>query len=109
MAAATFTLPELAAMATYRLDPGHSDLDNEQPMAVTVGTETLRCTLGDIHAARRIISTARFPVARALRELLEQIDSLEGVTFTRDLEPHEAEVCWEAAIDQARSVLNGGV
>lgn len=102
-----FTIPEFAAMAAYRLDPGHSDLDNEQPMAVTVGAETLRCTLGDIRAARRITSTARFPAARAIRELLEQIDTLEGVTFTRDLDPHEAEVCWEAAIDQARSVLSG--
>lgn len=47
-----FTPAEMAAMAAYPLDPGHSDLDNEQPMAVRVADEWLRCTLGDVRHAQ---------------------------------------------------------
>jgi hypothetical protein len=50
--------PELIrAMALYPLDPGHSDLDNEQPMSVPVqqGADSYaaRCTLGEIRQAQR--------------------------------------------------------
>lgn len=32
----TFTARETAAMAAYALDPGHSDLDDEQPLTIVV-------------------------------------------------------------------------
>ena len=42
---------------------------------------------------------------RALEELLEQIDSLEGVTFTRDTEAYKAEACWDYALIRARALV----
>lgn len=53
----TFTNTEVLAMAGYQLDPGHSDLDNEQPMSVRVHDGLwdhvdLRCLLGDIRKAK---------------------------------------------------------
>lgn len=45
------------------------------------------------------------PIATALRELLEQIDSLDDVKFSRDIEPYKAEACWETALYQARQAL----
>ena len=44
-------------------------------------------------------------VEQALRELLEQIETLESVTFSRDLEPYKAEACWDDAILNARAAL----
>jgi len=38
----------------------------------------------------------------ALTELLEQIDSLEGIEYTRDTEQYKAEACWEYALAKAR-------
>lgn len=40
------------AMADYPLNPGHSDLDDEQPMFVKVGDGFVACTLGDIRRAQ---------------------------------------------------------
>lgn len=59
----TFTETEIIAMAGYQLDPGHSDLDNEQPMAVRIHDGLwdhvdLRCTLGDIRKAKRDVRKA---------------------------------------------------
>lgn len=52
-----FDIPTVAAMVVYPLDPGHSDLDNEQPMSVRVGfgptKRDVPCTLGDIREAQR--------------------------------------------------------
>jgi hypothetical protein len=42
---------------------------------------------------------------RALRELVEQIDSLDDFTLTRDLEPYKAEACWNDAYRNALDVL----
>lgn len=42
---------------------------------------------------------------RALIDLLDQIDSLDDYSLTRDLEPYEAEACWDGALDYARDVL----
>ena len=41
----------------------------------------------------------------ALRELLEQIDTLEGVTYSRDFEPYKAEAVWDDAIRRAEDAL----
>ncbi len=50
----TFTPAQIAAMVAYELDPGHSDLDNEQPMTVHHGDGAyFRCLLGDIRRAKR--------------------------------------------------------
>lgn len=43
---------------------------------------------------------------KALVELLEQIDSLEGVEYTRDTEPYKAEACWDSAVSYARAMAN---
>lgn len=48
-----FAPDEIAAMRAFDLDPGHSDLDDEQPMSVPVGSEWVRCQLGDIRKAKR--------------------------------------------------------
>ncbi len=38
----------------------------------------------------------------ALEQLIEQIDSLEGVEFTRDTEKYKAEACWDYAVTRAK-------
>jgi hypothetical protein len=50
----TYDIATVTAMAAYELDPGHSDLDSEQPMSVKVGDQWVRCTLGDIRMAKRL-------------------------------------------------------
>jgi hypothetical protein len=42
----------------------------------------------------------------ALRGLLEQIESLDDYSLTRDLEPYEAEACWEDAIAFAHRAIS---
>jgi len=44
-------------------------------------------------------------LARALRDLLEQIDLLDNITFSRDTEPYKAEACWEDALRRAKNAL----
>jgi hypothetical protein len=41
----------------------------------------------------------------ALADLLEQIDSLDGVDLSRDTDEYKAEACWNDAIEQAHRVL----
>ena len=41
----------------------------------------------------------------ALRELIEQVDSLEDYTLTRDLESWEAEACFDDALTRAKRVV----
>jgi hypothetical protein len=40
-----------------------------------------------------------------LEELVEQIDCLDGIEFTKDLEPHKAEACWDYALVRARNLI----
>lgn len=42
---------------------------------------------------------------KALKELLEQIDCLDGISYSRDTEPYKAEACWEDAVRNARQAL----
>ena len=49
--------------------------------------------------------TREFQLERAARELLEQIDMLEGVELCSDLPVHEAEACWDEAISRLRKLL----
>lgn len=42
---------------------------------------------------------------RALRDLLEQVESLEDVTFSRDFVPYKAEAVWDDVIRYAREAL----
>lgn len=44
-------------------------------------------------------------LSRALRELLEAIDLIEDMTFTRDLEPYKSEAIWDAAVANAKRAL----
>ena len=53
----------------------------------------------------RLTGRRTMTVEQALRELLEQIETLESVTFSRDLEPYKAEACWDDAILNARAAL----
>ena len=43
----------------------------------------------------------------ALRDLLEQIDCLDDIAFSKDTEPYKAEACWDDANRRARDVLKG--
>jgi hypothetical protein len=49
--------------------------------------------------------TREYQLERAARELLEQIDMLEGVELCRDLPVHEAEACWDDAVSRLRKLL----
>lgn len=40
---------------------------------------------------------------RALRDLLEQIDCLDGIEYSKDTEPYKAEANWENALERARA------
>jgi hypothetical protein len=42
---------------------------------------------------------------KALAELLEQVDSLEGYSLTRDIESYKAQAVWDDTIENARSAL----
>lgn len=42
---------------------------------------------------------------RALDELLEQIDCLNDIEMCRDLPRHEAEACWDGALNAAQDAL----
>lgn len=44
-------------------------------------------------------------LAHALRNLLEQVESLDDYTLTRDVEPYKAQANWDAAIRDAHEVL----
>lgn len=46
-----------------------------------------------------------FALERALRSLLEQVESLEDYSLTRDLEPYKAQACWDDAIRTASDLL----
>jgi hypothetical protein len=42
---------------------------------------------------------------RALRRLLEEVESLEDYTLTSDVEPYKAQACWDDAIREASNLL----
>lgn len=42
---------------------------------------------------------------RALSELMEQIECLGGIEYSRDVEPYKAEACWDDAIRRAQSAI----
>jgi tmRNA-binding protein len=41
----------------------------------------------------------------ALSELLDAIDSLEGIALTSDIEPYKAEAIWDDTTKRARKAL----
>ena len=41
----------------------------------------------------------------ALRDLLEQIDCLDDISYSRDLEPYKAEAIWNDVYNHACKVL----
>ena len=40
----------------------------------------------------------------ALNDLLEQIDCLDGIEYTKDLEPYKAEAVWDDVLSRAQEV-----
>jgi hypothetical protein len=42
----------------------------------------------------------------ALKDLLEQVESLDGYQVTRDLDRYKAEACFDDAIERARNALS---
>lgn len=44
-------------------------------------------------------------LVRVLEELIEQIDSLESVTFTRDVEHYKSEAVWNYTLLRARKLV----
>lgn len=52
-----------------------------------------------------IVSKEAGKLRYALKDLLEQIDCLDGVEFSNDLDPIKAETCWLDAIANARAAL----
>lgn len=49
--------------------------------------------------------TREYQLERAARELLEQIDMLEGVELCSDMEPFKAQACWDSAVSRLRKLL----
>jgi len=54
--------------------------------------------------ARRL-ERERGELMRGLDELLQEIDNLEGVEYTRNIEPYKAESVWSCTLDRARVLL----
>ncbi len=42
---------------------------------------------------------------QALNELLEQIECLSSIEYSRDVEPYKAEACWDDAIRRAQDAI----
>jgi hypothetical protein len=42
----------------------------------------------------------------ALKDLLEQVESLDGYQVTRDLDRYKAEACFDDAMERARNALS---
>jgi len=42
---------------------------------------------------------------KALNEILEQIECLGAIEYSKDLEPYKAEACWDYAVSRAHSVI----
>lgn len=51
----TFDIATVAAMARYPLNPGDSDLDDEQPVSLRLDDRFVRVTLGDIREAHTLL------------------------------------------------------
>lgn len=51
------------------------------------------------------MSDREFKLERALRRLLDQVESLEDYSLTRDTEPYKAQACWDDAIREASNLL----
>jgi hypothetical protein len=41
-----------------------------------------------------------------LKDLLDQVESLNGYELTRDIESYKAQACWDDAIDKAGAILS---
>jgi len=67
--------------------------------------------MGDIYmdqcnAARPSEEDVRVMILRrALRDLLEEVEALEGYELSSDLEPHKAEAIWDAVLFEAGKAL----
>ncbi len=92
----TFTETEIMAMAGYQLDPGHSDLYDEQSMSVRLHDglwdhQDMRCLLGDIRQAKTDVR-ALLKLPTALRERADWLrkEYLNGGVRAH-LEPREEE------------------
>lgn len=79
----TFDAATLRAMALYPLNPGHGDLDNEQPFSVRVGDAWVRCTLGDVRQAQREAG----PLASAARQAARINQTLTLALDFKDARP----------------------
>lgn len=45
-------------------------------------------------------------LALALRDLLDQVQSLDDFTLTRDVEPYKAEACWDDVIREGLDAIH---
>ena len=50
----SYDIATLAAMARFEMNPGHSDLDDEQPETIRVGDQWVTVPLGHIREAHRL-------------------------------------------------------
>jgi len=71
--------------------------------------ESLRTELQGTRAKLlRVLIAERDKLRSALKELVEQVDSLDGIELTRDQEPYKAQACWDEALDRAKLALHTG-
>ena len=77
---------------------GHPDYDRPMPGKLA------RHTLANLPAAARALLDELARVKGALRDLVEQVDSLEGYQLTRDIDPHEAQATWDDVLERVNRV-----
>ena len=84
-------------LTTEQLDELEAALEATESPAIIVGRDHLR---NIIAAARR-----EKKLREALRDLYDQVDSLNNYELSKDLPLHEAEMCWADALYSAREAL----
>lgn len=51
------------------------------------------------------MNTTEFELAKALRDLLELVETFNDVELTRDIEPYKAQAIYDRTLERAREVL----
>ena len=74
-------------------------------MSDTPITDMVAAEFDSLNAALAQSESRRKELYRALSDLLEQIECLDGIEYTKDIESYKAEAIWDDVIRQAQDAL----
>ena len=84
--------------------PVGSDSCEWDPKRVQL-SEDKNISVNELKEALAQSESRRKELYRALSDLLEQIECLDGIEYTKDIEPYKAEAIWNDVIRQAQDAL----